>query len=267
MASASASPAAASPHVRIHALSLAHVTLPRPHLPTFTKVGNHVDSGNWSGYADAAKSGVSLRYIQANWNIPSINCANSQMGTSGYAYDSNWVGLDGYTSGTVEQTGTSGYCYGTTSSPQYYAWYEMYPLSPVAYSGVSPGDAINASVYYNSSANDYSITLTDLTTGGQITTTQTCPSGSTCKDSSAEVITEDPGSSAPGYGLADFGQANYTNAAVTSRSGTKGNLNAGSLWNSDDIWSVASGSTGDTLAEPGPLEGGQAFYLTWINSL
>jgi Peptidase A4 family len=220
-------------------------------------------SGNWSGWADAADKNVALRFVQADWNIPSISCARSTEGSEGAAYTSQWVGLDGFSSSTVEQTGTTAFCQGTDPAA-YYAWYEFYPMDPVTFSGVSPGDAMDASVYFNGST--YTTTLTDLTTGSARTRTQRCPSGSTCANSSAEVIMEDPGDSAPGLGLAAFGQVNFTSARVTSRNGTKGTLASGGLWKATQI-NLADSSNGQVLATAGPLEGGAAFADTWVRSL
>ena len=54
---------------------------------------------------------------------------------------------------------------------------------------------------------------------------QSCKWGN-CRNSSAEVITEDPGNSAPSVNLADYGMVNVTGVGVTSGNGTKGTLNA-----------------------------------------
>jgi hypothetical protein len=252
-----AAPTGPKPVVRVHGMHLVHVQLPRTHLPHLTP---HpvVSSGNWSGYAAAAKSGVHLRFISANFTIPSVNCQNSTLGSSGFAYASNWVGLDGFSSNTVEQTGVDSFC-DSSGTPQYDAWYEMFPLNPVVFSGVNPGDAISASVFFSGS--NYSLTLTDLTTGGKIQTTQTCPHGSTCKNSSAEVITEDPGQSAPIVDLADYGMVNVTGAAVTSVNGTRGTLSANSLWTSSEI--VMKNTNNKVLSQPSVLFGGKAFNVTW----
>ena len=68
--------------------------------------------------------------------------------TKNSPYAAFWDGLDGYNSGSVEQTGTIGYCSGATA--KYYAWYEMYPAGSVVYSQpVAPGDEISASVVYS----------------------------------------------------------------------------------------------------------------------
>ena len=43
------------------------------------------------------------------------------------------------------------YC-DASGAATYDAWYGMYPDNSVVYAGVSPGDAITASVYWNGSA-------------------------------------------------------------------------------------------------------------------
>jgi Peptidase A4 family len=149
---ATATPAAQAgpkPVVRVHGMHLVHIQLPRTHLPHLTP---HpvVSSGNWAGYAAVAKTGVRLRFIAADFTIPSVSCARSTLGTSGLAYASNWAGIDGFQSNTVEQTGVDSFC-DSSGVAQYDAWYEMFPLDPVVFSGVSPGDAISASVFFTGS--------------------------------------------------------------------------------------------------------------------
>ena len=252
-----AAPAGPKPVVRVHGMHLVHVQLPRTHLPHLTP---HpvVSSGNWSGYAAVAKSGVRLRFISADFTIPSVNCQNSTLGSSGFAYASNWVGLDGFNSNTVEQTGVDSFC-DNSGVAQYDVWYEMFPLNPVVFSGVDPGDAISASVFFTGTG--YSISLKDLTNGASIQTTQPCPKGSTCKNSSAEVITEDPGQAAPTVDLADFGMVNVTGAGVTSLNGTRGTLTANSLWTSSEI--VMKNGNNKVMSQPSGLFGGQAYNVTW----
>jgi Peptidase A4 family len=254
---ATGSPAGPKPTVKVSGLSLARVTLPRTHLPHLTPHAL-VTSSNWSGYAAVAKKHVRLRYVSASFTIPSVNCKKSTLGSQQLAYASNWVGLDGFNSNTVEQAGVDSYC-DSTRTPQYDAWYEMYPLAPVVYDGVNPGDAITVSVYLNGSK--YNLSLTDLTTGAKMQTSQPCPSHSTCRDASAEVITEDPGSAEPEIDLADFGMVNFTTAAVTSANGTHGTLAANSLWTSSEI--VMRDSHKKLMAQPSSLQGGKAFNVAW----
>ena len=248
------------PTVQVHGMRAAlGARLPGTHLPHLAPQMS-VASSNWSGYAVAASSGVRIRFVSVNFTIPSLNCANSPLGSSGSAYAGHWAGLDGFNDATAEQTGVDAFC-DSSATPAYYAWYEMYPLAPVAFTGVNPGDAIHVSVYFDGSA--YNLVLTDLTTGGFINTTQPCPSGSTCRNKSAEVITEDPGGAvAGGFDLADFGMANYTGARVTSLTGTHGTLAAQpNNWTSTEI--VMQDTSGTMMAVSSALEGGQAFNVTW----
>lgn len=266
-ATAGASTDAASvplpPGVTVHGLTYApNVKLPRNNPPDQSSRPKGTDySGNWSGYAAVANSGVTLTTVGGNFNIPSVNCSKSPVGSSGYAFVSNWVGLDGLTDDTVEQTGASGYC-DSSGTPAYYAWYEMYPLDPVAFTGVSPGDAITTTVTYNASAKTWHMNLTDVTTGASITSTQSCPKGSTCSNLDAEMITEDPGGAvADGYNLADFGMTNFTATRVTDSKGLSSALNASADWTSTEI--IMEDNSGTIQATPGGLYDGRAFNVSW----
>jgi Peptidase A4 family len=236
------------------------VHLTSTHLPRPVRVRNAVfRSTNWSGYAAVIKTSVTISAVTADFTIPSVNCAKSTLGTSGTAYDSTWAGLDGFNDGTVEQEGVDAFCTSTTGAPTYYAWFEMFPNAPVAFTGVGPGDAI--SVTTAKSGRSWVLTLRDITTGGGFTTTQPCPRGSVCKDASAEVITEDPGSSTPVFDLADFGMVNQTAILLHASTGARGSIGPGRLWNSDEI--VMADGSGKLMAVPGTLFAGQAFNVTW----
>src|SRR5579884_3947197 len=137
-------------------------------------------STNWAGYA---ATGSTYTSVSTTFTQPSVNCS------AGDGYSSFWVGLDGYSSGSVEQTGTEADCSG--GSAVYSAWYEMYPAYPVNYSNtVRPGDRITETVSYASGT--YTLTLADSTEGWTKTTRK---SESGLARSSAEVIAEAPSSS------------------------------------------------------------------------
>jgi hypothetical protein len=276
-----ASPAATAAHVGTAPpgvrftgnTSLIHVSTfhgPRTHLPRSVRtIGRNsrnitlVQSRNWSGYADQACSTCALRFVNASFSAPSINCTG--VTTVNETDASFWAGLDGFTSSTVEQTGVLATC--DTTSPEYFVWYEMFPNPPVFFTitGFGPGDAVNTQIFFNAATNHYQIGLTDITQNVGFATSQLCPSGSTCKNSSAEIISEAPfdtttSSFAP---LADFGQVFYQGATVTSRNGTHGNLGDEPLWNSFNI-AMVNGS--HMLASAGPLSNlgiDSAFTDTW----
>jgi hypothetical protein len=263
VASASASSATSAPSVHLHGFHLVtNARLPRTVLPHLAKNAT-VDSQNWSGYAAVAKNNVALRYAQTTFTVPSIDCSRVQIGSGGQTYAAEWVGLDGFNSSTVEQTGVDSFCTSTSGTATNQAWYEMFPLDPVVFSGVNPGDTIFVAVYYNKSTNQFQLNLRDETTGANMETSQPCPTGSTCDRNSAEVIEEDPGGSvAGGINLADFGTANFTVSHVTARDGLRGTLSPSSLWTSTDI--IMQDPSGEDMATPSPLtDSGANFSVTW----
>jgi hypothetical protein len=169
------------------ASSPANLIAPRQHAPRKI-AGFHPDyvvdnvtvseSSNWSGYA---VTGSSFTKALGSWNVPAVKCEDTPN-----AYAAFWVGLDGWTSTTVEQTGTDSDCDGTT--PSYYAWYEFYPNpSFLADITVSPGNHMSASVTYSGS--EFTITITNESTGKSFSKSSTV---SGAQRSSAEWIAEAP---------------------------------------------------------------------------
>jgi hypothetical protein len=198
-------------------------------------------STNWSGYA---VTGGRFTTVSASWTEPSVSC-------SGTAYSSFWVGLDGDTSGTVEQTGTDADCSGST--PQYYAWYEMYPKFPSNFSNpVKPGDKMSASVTTNGSGS-FALTISDSTQGWTKSVNARLKSA---KLASAEVIAEAPSSSGGVLPLANFGTVGFTGATVN------GSVLTSSTKGIDEI-TMQSGST--VKAQPGTLSNG-SFSVAWKHS-
>ena len=119
-----------------------------------------------------------------------------------------------------------------------------------------PGDNIDVSVYYNQSTHLWQLSLNDTTQAAGLSTSQACPSGSTCSNTSAEVISEDPGGAVPaGYHLADFGQANYSGSRITTYNGTRGGLGSTSLWTS---YPVTMQNGHSVMASPGGLLSGNS---------
>jgi hypothetical protein len=152
-------------------------------------------STNWSGYAVL---GSSFTWAKGSWIVPTANCSSG----GGIKYGAFWVGLDGYTSSTVEQTGTASDCFGTI--PIYYAWYEFYPKAMVPVASVKPGDSISALVYYDSSIEEFIVEITDETTGKSYSAASAV---SGAVRSSAEWIAEAPCCTSSGgiLPLSDFG--------------------------------------------------------------
>jgi hypothetical protein len=199
-------------------------------------------STNWSGYA---VTGSRYTSVSASWTEPTVSCSG------GTAYSSFWVGLDGDTSGTVEQTGTDADCSGST--PQYYAWYEMYPKFPTNLSGtVRPGDNMTASVTTNGSGS-FTLTISDTTQRWTNTTNARLKRAALA---SAEVIAEAPSSSGGVLPLANFGSVGFSNAKAN------GALLTNSTPGIDPI-TMQSGST--VKATPSSISNG-AFSVAWKHS-
>jgi hypothetical protein len=198
-------------------------------------------STNWSGYA---VTGSRFTQVSATWKQPQATC-------SGTAYSSFWVGLDGDTSSTVEQTGTDADCSGST--PQYYAWYEMYPKFPVNFGDtVAPGDTMNASVTTDGRGS-FTLTISDTTLGWTHTVKAKLRSA---KLASAEVIAEAPSSSGGVLPLANFGTVGFTNATANNTTLTSSTPHI-------DPITMQSGST--VKAQPSSISNG-AFSVAWKHS-
>ena len=203
------------------------------------------ESTNWSGYALSGANGA-FHSVSASWVEPTGTCTSRSD-----EYSSFWVGLDGYSSDSVEQTGTDVDCSGTT--PVYYGWYEMYPAYPVNYSNtVRPGDHLSASVTF-SGTSTYTLVLTDSTQGWTRTTTKS--EGGLAR-ASAEVITEAPSSESGVLPLADFGTVSYSASAV----------NGTSLGTQSPIEIVMIDSSGHDKDSTSAISSGGAFSNTWLRS-
>jgi len=161
-------------------------------------------STNWSGYASDGGVGQDTE-VSADWTEPTGSCS------SGDQYSSFWVGLDGYDSNSVEQTGSEVDCVG--SQPSYYAWWEMYPGASHDFDNpVEPGDQFSASVTTNQYGS-FTLYIRDSTEGWSHTVHARLTSADI---SSAEIIVEAPCCTQSGgiLPLADFGTVHVTNAEI-----------------------------------------------------
>ena len=180
-------------------------------------------STNWSGYA-VTGANETYNSVSSSWIQPAVDCT----AVPGNSYSSYWVGLDGFTSPTVEQIGTEADC--VNHQARYSAWYEMYPSNPYEVGlklRVNPGNRMSASVVYTPATTtttvrhgrtyvsttpaNYKLTLANNSLGQSFSTT--ISPRQTYSRSSAEVVTEAPYSGGV-LPLADFTVANYTSSLV-----------------------------------------------------
>ena len=170
----------------------------------FKPLAYNINGYNWGGYA---ATGSGFTSVSATWTEPSATCNSTN---DLYA---PWVGIDGYGSSTVEQTGVATDC--SSGSPVDQAWYEMYPANPVYLSSgsypVRAGDVVHASVTYAGSGR-YKLTLNDATRGWTYSTTKSLSASRT----SAEVIIESPTGAYPNFGTLHFSGATVNGKSLGS---------------------------------------------------
>ena len=210
-------------------------------------------SFNWSGYADTATKHQTFTKVSGAWTTPSVTCNAEDQITS------DWVGLDGFNSNTVEQLGTISWCF--QGAPTYFTWYEMFPKGTVEVgTALKPGDKISASV--TRTGTSYAFKLTDSTTAGNdISATKTCALAN-CKDTSAEWISERPSFSIGVVPQAHYNAFKITAGSVTANGHTT-TIGAGPGVNSVTMIDATQAYNLNTVSA---LTGGNAFSTTWKNS-
>jgi len=207
-------------------------------------------STNWSGYADDNTGGASYTSLSGTWTQPTATCTRT---TSLAVW---WVGIDGFSSGSVEQDGTGVECSGGT--PIYFSWWEMFPTNAiqVVSESLRPGDHITSTV--TRSGTSYTLTVADSTRGGVgFTTSQSC---SNCANSSAEWIAEAPSGSGGVEPLTQF--TTWTLSGATVKSGSTSGVI--SSFPDDELTMVDN--SGRVKAQPSALSGGNSFSVTWKRS-
>ncbi|VVB84316.1 Peptidase A4 family protein [uncultured archaeon] len=231
----------------------------KPMIPVKQVGHNSFTSTNWGGYA-VTSSGVTD--VKGSWIVPPATCSG------GSQYSSFWVGIDGFNSNTVEQTGTDSDCFNGVAT--YYAWYEFYPKFSVTIKSmtVKPGDYMSGEVTYIGT-NKFKVTITDINTSATFSTTGKVNSA---QRNSAEWIAEAPSSISGILPLANFGTVNYgknftgiSNTNYATINTVTGNINSfGS--NVQEITMVSSPTV--IKAQPSALtsDGTGSFSVRWVSS-
>jgi hypothetical protein len=188
-ASASTHPTAAAEATAIAKAAIRQLTIGQPtnhRVPGSSRREisglTNVQSTNWSGYAD---TGSSFSKITGSWTEPAASCSGRSTSLAAF-----WVGIDGFSSSSVEQDGTLIECYHGTAF--HFSWWEMYPTNAVQeVFAVKVGDKMFASVTYTAGATKpFDILVKDLTSGKSLNKLEAC--SVTCTRSSAEWIVESP---------------------------------------------------------------------------
>jgi uncharacterized repeat protein (TIGR03803 family) len=170
------------------------------------------------------------------------------------------VGVDGWAgSATVEEIGTESECLNGTAS--YYAWYAFYPAAAVTIQSltIKAGDRVSTDVSF--SGGQFTVNITDETTGASFSGVLSPPPGYSAQRSSAEWISENQ-SEYYNFGTLFYGN-DYTNISNTCGA-TVGNQSGpiGSLVGWFPITQV--NSSGAIEAIPSPLSSdGSSFSVLW----
>ena len=190
--------------------------------------GYNINGYNWSG---AAKSGSGFYSVTSTWTEPAVTCnsTNDLMAP--------WVGIDGYGSSTVEQTGVATDC--SSGRPVYQAWYEMYPANPVYYSlssyPVAAGDRFTGTV--TRSGTTYTLKLVNTTRGW----TATKIASMSASNASAEVIIESPTAAYPNFGTVSFSSSSINGSTLSNWSPVL--MDASNNYGYEDHTSAVSGGS------------------------
>jgi hypothetical protein len=211
---------------------------------------NIVVSSGVSGYLDQAAPGVRFTFVRTYFNVPSVNSSTGCNGNPADGSAVQVVGLD-YQQAGVAEVG----CNGVTTADFFY---NVAGYGAFYYSGVNPGDAVEASITVNRTS-EYVLQVKDLSTGGLLQVTMGCQVSS-CPDSTAEVFSQ--AGNLGGQVVPDFTMINYTGSAVRANFGEfKGNLAAKrGKWKSEALEEQSP-----SVVTPSALQGGQAFSNTWVS--
>jgi len=179
-------------------------------------------------------------------------------------YASFWVGIDGYSSNTVEQIGTDSDC--QNGKPVYYAWYEFYPhwAYTINNFGINPGDTIFAEV--SVTRGTFTVTITNQTQNNK--TFSTSQKMNNADRSSAEWIAEAPwnGGVLPltNFGTVPFGSTftGVTGTSYATINGITGNI--GSFPN-NAVAITMNTKDGATKASTSDFDG-SSFKINWVST-
>lgn len=197
--------------------------------------------------------------VQGDFVQPTIqsDCANN-------TYESTWVGLGGYNSGKLVQTGTAMNTSG--GGRNYYAWYEYlspsHPNPEIRFSKVTirPGDRIHTYCSFQRANNKFNAYVANNTNGTSQSVIVNISASEFYDGTTADFINEAPSVGGNTASLTKYGTTNWTNCQVFRTTSTWANL--GSLTTESIIMKSKDGNR--TLATPSGLSG-QTFKSTWNN--
>ncbi len=209
----------------------------------------------WSGYV--AKGNFAM--VQGDFTQPTINSSNPA-----YTHESTWVGLGGYNTGKLVQTGTAMTTYGGTN--HYYAWYEyLSPANPnleVQFNSiiVNAGDKIHTYCSFQQANNLFNAYIANNTNGTSQSVLVNISASEYFDSSTAEFINEKPSWAATDNGLTNYGTTNWWNCQAYTMSCVWQSLGSTTY----DKIIMYNPDNSNIRAVPNGLSG-QSFISTWYN--
>ena len=239
----------------IPAASAVASAAPAQGLSTLTTGGiSTATSTNWAGYGAVGPATKTVTEVSGSWVQPALSCG-SKVSIAVF-----WVGIDGMvaTAPSVEQTGTIGECVGGVAS--YAAWWEIYPLNdiqfiPTTTINVAPGDHFTASVTFSGVTKDFTMKVTDTTTGQTFAKVHAY---GPAKRETAECIAERPSGSSGLYPLANFGKIVFTSCDATIKGTHAGISTFATVYSIDMVK-----GTLNLAVVSAPRNSGATFTVTW----
>lgn len=229
--------------------AVASVSEVSSHLGDSPFASTTVGALNWAGYAGLGSANGTVTAVSGTWVQPAVTCLKS-----GSQYLATWVGIDGFNSDDLVQTGTGAQCSGGSAS--YNAWWEVLPApeTPISSITVHAGDTISASVTYSTSTHKFTMTITDGT--HSFSKTKAVPS--TARNS-AECIVERPEVSGSLARLAKFKTDTFSSCTATI-SGTTGGIGL-----SPSVYRINMYNNAGTkiIALTSGLTSEKSFTVTW----
>ncbi len=214
-------------------------------------IGKSVTSKTWAGYA-IKELRKAVTSVSGSWTQPAIDCPS----VTTLEEAAFWVGIDGFGSKTVEQTGTDAECTGSGTTPAYYAWYEFYPEGTVLITSItaSPGNVFTASVTYSATTKEFTTTIRDVTTGVSFSHTQAFIAARLTAEWIVEAPPDEP---MPNFGIASFASASAITTTISGNIGSFGSA----------VREITMKVAPTIKATPSALaSGGSSFTVTWDNS-
>ena len=216
---------------------------------------------NWGGYVDHYAANNTFASVQGDFTEPPCNSTISN------TYECSWVGLGGYTSARLVQSGTE--VDKINGSASYYAWYE-YLGNGVGVNeitlpslNVRAGDKIHILVSFESANNQLNCYVADNTSGTSQSVVVNLSAGTYYDGSTAEWIDERPTVNGSYSALTNYGSNSWTNCQAY--------LTSSSTWQAlgsltyDQVTMVQYPDCSYALSQPNALSSTTSFTDFWRN--